>query len=102
MATETVNKELPAWITDLDGEGVTVQLSVAASINGVEVDSLRLRSPTLAEVRKVQKMNKGDPDAVELQLFASLSDAPPADIAALKLKDYNRVNIAYFRMVEED
>lgn len=99
---EIENKALPAWISDLDGEGVTVQLSVKATINSVEVDSVRLRSPTLAEVRKVQKMNKGDPDAVELQLFASLIDAPPADIAALKLKDYNRVNIAYFRMVEED
>lgn len=102
MATETVNKELPVWISDLDGDGVTVQLSVKASINSVEVDSLRMRSPTLAEVRKVQKMNRGDADAVELNLFASLCDAPPADIAALKMKDYNRLNIAYFRMVEED
>lgn len=93
--------KIPSWMT-LDAQGVRVKLSVPSKINGIEVDTLHLRSPTLKEVRTAQKANPGDDEKMELMLFSSLADTGPGDLEGLKLKDYVRVQTAYFRMGEDD
>jgi len=92
---------IPSWM-QIDAEGVTVKLTAPSTINGVKVDSIRLRSPTLREVRTAQKVHSSDEEKVELMLFSSLADTAPDDLEGLKLKDYVRVQTAYFRMGEDD
>lgn len=92
---------IPSWM-QIDAEGVMVKLTAPSTINGVKVDSIRLRSPTLLEVRTAQKANPGDDEKMELMLFSSLAEAGPGDLEGLKLKDYVRVQNAYFRMGEDD
>jgi len=92
---------IPSWMK-IDAQGVTVKLTVPSKINGIEVDTIRLRSPTLKEVRAAQKANPGEDEKMELMLFSSLAEAGPSDLEGLKLKDYVRVQNAYFRMGEDD
>ena len=92
---------IPSWMV-IDAQGVKVKLTVPSKINGLEVDSIYMRSPTLKEVRDSQKANKGDEEAVEMMLFSSLATAGPGDLEGLKLKDYVRVQTAYFRMGDDD
>lgn len=92
---------IPSWMT-LDAQGVKIKLTVPSKINGIEVDTLFLRSPTLKEVRTAQKANPGEDEKMELMLFSSLADAGPNDLEGLKLKDYVRVQNAYFRMGDDD
>lgn len=92
---------IPSWMK-IDAQGVTVKLTVPSKVNGIEVDTIRLRSPTLKEVRTAQKANPGEDEKMELMLFSSLAEAGPGDLEGLKLKDYVRVQNAYFRMGEDD
>ena len=43
------SKEIPEWLT-LSIEGAQVLLSTPSAVNGVKVDRLSMRSPTIREV----------------------------------------------------
>ncbi|MFJ3259832.1 phage tail assembly protein [Pseudomonas sp. NPDC086581] len=93
-------KPLPIWLT-LTADGATVQLSRPTEFNGVRTDTIALRSPTVRDIRAASKLASDD-DERELQLFASLAQVGRAELEALKLTDYQRLQAAYFRLVQDD
>jgi hypothetical protein len=92
---------MPAWLS-LTTDQVLVTLSCPSEINGVTVDKLALRSPTVGDVRAANREVGGDDEQRELVLFAALSGAPVADLEGLKLVDFNRLQAGYFRMDNDD
>jgi len=96
-----ITQTLPAWLTVTD-EGVTVTLRYQASFNGVLVDKLTMRAPSVKDFNAAKMIAAGDMEKMELHLFCSLLSVAEADLLALKLKDYNRLQAGYFRLVEED
>ncbi|WP_460138264.1 phage tail assembly protein [Pseudomonas sp. S2_A10] len=92
---------MPAWLS-LTTDQVLVTLSCPSEINGVTVDKLALRSPTVGDVRAANREVGGDDEQRELVLFAALSGAPVADLEGLKLVDFNRLQAGYFRMDDDD
>lgn len=94
-------KKLPAWLI-VTADSATVTLSRPCEINSVVVDRLTLRSPTVREVRAANATAGGDDEAREMHLFASLSESGVKDLEGLKLTDYQRLQAAYFRLVQDD
>lgn len=92
---------MPAWLS-LTTDQVLVTLSCPSEINGVTVDKLALRSPTVGDVRAANREVGGDDEQRELVLFAALSGALVADLEGLKLVDFNRLQAGYFRMDNDD
>ncbi|CRM31754.1 hypothetical protein [Pseudomonas sp. 58 R 3] len=92
---------MPSWLSVATDQAV-VTLSCPSEINGVSVDKLPLRSPTVGDVRAANRDAVGDAEQRELVLFASLAGAPIADLEGLKLVDFNRLQAGYFRMDQDD
>ncbi|ROM91063.1 phage tail assembly protein [Pseudomonas brassicacearum] len=92
---------MPAWLS-VTTDNVMVTLSCPSEINGVTVDKLALRSPTVRDVRSANREAGGDDEQRELVLFAELSGAPVADLEGLKLVDFNRLQAGYFRMDQDN
>lgn len=86
----------------LDADRVTIQLSRASECNGIQVDSISLRAPTVRDIRAAQQATNGDDEQRELNLFASLAEVGVKDLEGLTLKDYNRLQTGYFRLVQDD
>lgn len=94
-------KMIPQWLT-VDAERVTVRLSRPSEANGVQVDSLSLRAPTVRDIRNAQAGAVSDDEQRELNLFASLAQVGVKDLEGLALKDYSRLQAGYFRLVQDD
>lgn len=92
--------KIPGWLS-LSADGVVVKLTKPSEANGVQVDSLSLRSPTVRDVRAAQS-GSGDDEQRELNLFASLAEVGVKDLEGLALKDYSRLQAGYFRLVQDD
>ena len=101
MTPINLNKPLPSWLA-LTDEGVTVTLAYKANIGGVVVDKLTMRAPSVKDFNAAKMVAAGDMEKMELHLFCSLIMASETDLAGLKIKDYNRLQAGYFRLVEED
>lgn len=95
------NKPLPQYLT-LTADSVIVKLSKPTELNGIQQDSIRLRAPTVRDVRSAQATGGDDDEQRELNLFASLAEVAPKDLESLVLKDYTRLQAGYFRLVQED
>lgn len=96
-----IKKELPAWMS-LQADRVTVTLTRPSEANGVSLDKLSLRAPTVRDIRIAQGTGGGDDEQRELNLFASLAEVGVKDLEGLTLKDYTRLQTAYFRLVQDD
>lgn len=94
-------KKIPTWLK-LSAESATITLSKPSQINGVTVDTLIIRSPTVREVRAADRASDNDDEQRELMLFAGLCDAGQQDLEGLKLVDYHRLQAGYFRLVQDD
>ncbi|WP_410017236.1 phage tail assembly protein [Pseudomonas sp. 14P_5.3_Bac1] len=92
---------MPSWLSVTTDQAM-VTLSCPSTINGVSVDKLALRSPTVGDVRTANRDAGGDDEQRELILFAALAGAPVADLEGLKLVDFNRLQAGYFRMDQDD
>lgn len=95
------SKSLPAWLS-VTAENAVISLSRPSEINGVQIDTLTLRSPTVREVRAADRAAGGDDEQRELELFAELAGAAIADLEGLKVEDYNRLQAGYFRLEQDD
>lgn len=98
MSKET---KIPGWM-DLRADGVTVRLSKAIEANGIQVDKLNLRAPTVRDIRAATSTSNGDDEQRELNLFASLAEVGAKDLEGMALKDYTRLQAGYFRLVQDD
>ena len=95
------NKKTPAWLS-LSADRVTVTLSKPTELNGVLVDTVSLRSPTVRDIRVAQQGAGSDDEQRELNLFASLAEVGAKDLEGMALKDYTRLQTGYFRLVQDD
>jgi hypothetical protein len=95
------SKSLPSWLS-VTAENAVVSLSRPSEVNGVQIDQLTLRSPTVREVRAADRAAGGDDEQRELVLFAELAGAAIADLEGLKVVDYNRLQAGYFRLEQDD
>nr|WP_306456656.1 phage tail assembly protein [Pseudomonas alliivorans] len=86
----------------LAAESVSVKLSRPAEVNSIQVDSITMRAPTVRDLRIAQAAANGDDEQRELNLFASLAEVGVRDLEGLFLKDYNRLQAGYFRLVRDD
>lgn len=91
----------PQWL-NLAADRVTVRLSRPSEANGIQVDSLTLRAPTVRDMRNAQAGGASDDEQRELKLFASLAEVGIKDLEGLTLKDYGRLQAGYFRLVQDD
>ncbi|NWA04815.1 phage tail assembly protein [Pseudomonas gingeri] len=96
-----MSKKVPAYL-EVDAERVVVKLSKPSEANGVVVDRLVMRAPTVRDVRAAQATANGDDELRELNLFSSLVEAGVKDLEGLTLKDYTRLQAGYFRLVQDD
>lgn len=91
-------KLIPSWLT-FGSDSATITLTRPSDVNGLKVDQLTLRAPTLHEVRASDAIGGADVVLCEVTLFASLTDAGTKDIDGLKLTDYARVQTAYSQLL---
>ncbi|WP_397452535.1 phage tail assembly protein [Pseudomonas sp. NA-150] len=101
MSNLKAKNELPTWLK-LTDESACITLSCPSEVNGVKVDTLTMRSPKVKDVRAAETVSKVDSDQRELTLFSSLLEAGQKDVEELTVKDYNRLQAAYFRLVNDD
>jgi len=95
------SESMPSWLS-VNTDRAQVTLACPSVINGVSVDTLALRSPTVGDVRAANRDAGGDDEQRELILFASLAGVPVADLEGLKLVDFNRLQAGYFRLDQDD
>lgn len=94
-------KKTPAWMV-LSAEGVVVSLTKPVQMNSVTCDKVTLRAPTVRDVRAANTAAGGDDEQRELLLFSSLAEVGAKDLEGMTLKDYQRLQAGYFRLVQDD
>ena len=92
---------LPKWLQLGDGIA-TVALSRPSQANGIQVDKLTLREPTVREMRAATLQGGTTEEEQEMVLFCSLASIGRADLEGLLMRDYRRLQTAYFRLGADD
>ncbi|MNC69822.1 hypothetical protein D3C75_1205610 [compost metagenome] len=95
------DKVLPKWLQLGDGIA-TVALSRPSQANGIQVDKLTLREPTVREMRAATLQGGTNEEEQEMVLFCSLASIGRADLEGLLMRDYRRLQTAYFRLGADD
>ena len=93
--------ETPGWLV-VDLERAIVTFSKPYDIKDMKVDRLTLRAPTVRDVRAASAASNGDDEQRETLILANLSESDIKDLEGLKLTDYQRLQAAYFRLVQDD
>jgi hypothetical protein len=93
--------EMPAWLV-VDLERAIVTLSRPYDIKEMKVDRLTLRAPTVSDVRAATSASNGDDDQRDTIILSNLTESATTDLEGLKLTDYQRLQAAYFRLVQDD
>ncbi|MGE7813054.1 phage tail assembly protein [Pseudomonas sivasensis] len=93
--------ETPTWLV-VGTDGAIVTLSKAYDFKDMKLDRLPLRAPTVRDVRAATSASNGDDEQRETILLADLSESDTKDLEGLKLTDYQRLQAAYFRLVQDD
>lgn len=101
MTDVSLSEALPSWLSLSDG-GVAVTLKYPANFNGLMVDKLVMRAPSVKDMMAAKAASNGDYEKLEMNMFCSLLMATEAEVMALKYKDYKRLQAGYFRLVEDD
>ena len=96
-----MNKPLPKYLK-LTAESVTINLSKPTEMNGIKVDTIILRAPTVRDIRNSTQTSGGDDEQREMNLFASLAEVHVKDLEGLAYKDYNRLATGYTFLVRDD
>lgn len=94
-------ESLPAWL-QLTEAGAVIKLRQAVTCNSVSVDTVRMRAPLVRDLRASAKVAGKDEEEREMQLFASLCEVHVNDLEGFRATDYQRLQTAYFRLVEVD
>ncbi|WPN45086.1 phage tail assembly protein [Pseudomonas sp. P8_241] len=99
--SNTKDNVLPKWLQLGDGIA-TIMLSKASQANGIQVDKLTLREPTVREMRAATLQGGTNEEEQEMVLFCSLASIGRADLEGLLMRDYRRLQTAYFRVGADD
>ncbi|EKT4568617.1 phage tail assembly protein [Pseudomonas putida] len=96
-----MSKPAPKYLK-LTAENVTITLTKPTELNGIKLDTITLRAPTVRDMRISSQTSDGDDEQRELNLFASLAEVGVKDLEGLTYKDYNRISVGYTFLVRED
>lgn len=96
-----MSKPAPKYLK-LTAENVTITLTKPSEMNGIKVDTITLRAPTVRDIRVSAQTGGDDDEQRELNLFASLAEVSVKDLEGLTYKDYNRISTGYTFLVRED
>ena len=99
--SNTKDNVLPKWLQLGDGIA-TIMLSKTSEANGIKVDKLTLREPTVREMRAATLQGGSNEEEQEMVLFCSLASIGRADLEGLLMRDYRRLQTAYFRLGADD
>ena len=78
-----------------------IKLSKPIDINGVKIDALRMREPTVGDQLDAERLSANEAER-ELKLFARLCDCADNDLRALALRDYKKLQTAFFRLTADE
>lgn len=98
---KNTSAKVKSWLSITDA-GAIITLSVPTMVNGVQVDKVTLRSPTLADSRQMDSLEPTDRNAWEEAMFCSLGQMGSSDLRGFKLKDYYRLQEGYFQLASPD
>ena len=76
-------------------ESATLALDHPIEAGGQSVTALRLRMPTVRDLRVAQKAAGTDQAEAEVRLFANLCEVAPDTIESMSLSDYERLQQLY-------
>lgn len=77
-------------------ESAKIDLSRPVNIDGVYIDTLTMREPTVGDQMAADEKHPASPNSIrEVTLFANLCEVPVDAIASLRLKDYQKLQDAY-------
>jgi hypothetical protein len=99
------NSKDPNWLTyDEKTSVATVRFHRPVEMNGIKLDKLTLREPMVSDLRLAKKQAPDDDEQREWIVFSHLSNgaAAPGDFENMTLKNYRRVQTAYFRHLADD
>ena len=96
-----MSKPAPKYLK-LTAENVSITLTKPSEMNGIKVDTITLRAPTVRDIRVSTQTSGNDDEQRELNLFASLAEVSVKDLEGLTYKDYNRISTGYTFLVRED
>lgn len=85
--------EYPVYITEADGTSV-ITLASSATIDGVQVSEIRMREPTVGDMKRMQAMRGGDAEK-EISAIANVCEIMPKDVEALTLRNFGRLQEAF-------
>ena len=83
---------LPKWLQLGDGIA-TVALSRASQANGIQVDKLTLREPTVREMRSATLQGGSNEEEQEMVLFCSLASIGRGDLEGLLTVSYTHLTL---------
>lgn len=101
MSNTEDKAKIPSFIT-LTETGVTVKLAKPVEANGVKVDVLTLREPTIRQLRTAKASSGGDREQEEIVLFSALAEISMADIDNMGVINYGRLQEGYFCVVKDN
>ncbi|KVE33907.1 phage tail assembly protein [Burkholderia sp. TSV86] len=82
------------WLKENGDGSVTITLSKPLEVNGVPLQEVTMREPTLDD-QVASNEARGSDVLKEITLFANLCTVAPADLRRLKLRDYLRLQAAF-------
>lgn len=80
----------------------TIKLSQAIELNGVKVNELTMRAPTVGDELDARQLAGGDDAKFELHILASLLGGAPDDLRQVLKRDYGKLTKAYLRLSSEE
>ncbi|AVY95693.1 hypothetical protein GCM10027202_12720 [Microvirgula curvata] len=78
-----------------------ITLSSPIEINGIRTDTLYMREPTVGDQLDSEKLAK-DAGERELRMFSLLCECAPDDLRRLTIRDLERMQKAYLRLLADD
>lgn len=101
MTQASAKTPVQSWL-EVNDDSVVVTLKGAVEIAGVKVEKLTMRAPTVRDQRAATATAKGDYEQIEVNMLCSLLTATEQELSSLSVRNYNRLQAGYFRLVEED
>lgn len=101
MTQASAKTPVQSWL-QVNDDSVVVTLKGAVEIAGVKVEKLTMRAPTVRDQRAATATAKGDYEQIEVNMLCSLLTATEQELSSLSVRNYNRLQAGYFRLVEED
>lgn len=98
-----ISKEnaLPKWL-EVTAEGVRITLKYPVEVTGIKTDNLFLRAPCVRDLRAANAAANGDDEKRDMAMFSSLTQVGENDLVGLKVIDYERLQVGYFRLVTDE